>query len=646
MADPVKCVLLVDYDGLRRSLAAEAGDDVADRLTGGLDDWAGAIESGELIGPAGATRTLALRRCYINRAEAADAAKAYEQAGFEIVDGDGATSPDLRIAVDAMDAVIDAAGPTDIVLLATAPDLSPLVERLQARGHRVVIYADDSTAADYRAAADVVLGAADFAAFLTEGRLPEAPAAKSAVERGKIEAFAREIHAATSIPLFSPKTFAELFHHLAEEVTASGYHFQDTARNVADRLESSGRNVTPRQVVFVVKGLALKGHVFSTTDTAKSLAEVFREQARYLIGGAGITLDEEREALLAAWIAAPGDRPRSAGAGTPGETGSAEAGSQTARSKARRPAAGQQIGQARRQAAGCETRRAGEAARTPEIGGASAEAVPAAGQARTEIARRGQSRHRRAHRRLRQAEAVEPPAPRRRPGRRRRRRPRRRTSPIRSNRPSWRRSPKRWTCWSRMAAATRRNQVPANRPAPSHGLPTSATPTISRPVTSRREQTPQQTALPSPQGKPPADEDEDGGGDIGDEIQRIIASYNRNRKDDDRGGVASAVGEVLAAVHRHHRAGDEGGVVGGEIGDQRGDLLRLAEPADRNLRDDPFEHLLRHAGDHVGVDIARADALTVMPLRAFSWASALVKPMMPGLRRPNSWPGRSGPSGR
>ncbi len=63
-------------------------------------------------------------------------------------------------------------------------------------------------------------------------------------------------------------------------------------------MTAAGRNVNRRQVVFIVKGLALKGHVFSTTDTPARLAEVFREQARYLITNAGITLDEREDELL------------------------------------------------------------------------------------------------------------------------------------------------------------------------------------------------------------------------------------------------------------------------------------------------------------------------------------------------------------
>jgi hypothetical protein len=66
-------------------------------------------------------------------------------------------------------------------------------------------------------------------------------------------------------------------------------------------------------VLFVVKGLALKGHVFSTTDTPERLAEVFREQVLYLAGNSGIEVSEEETALLPAWIvgrsAAPPPRP-------------------------------------------------------------------------------------------------------------------------------------------------------------------------------------------------------------------------------------------------------------------------------------------------------------------------------------------------
>ena len=306
MVEPVKSVLLVDLDGVGRSLAASGDEGMDERLAERIADWSGAIESGELVEPAGTLRAITLRRCYVGPASADETRAAFRQAGFDMVECAGQAQVELSLAVDAMEIAADASDALDFILLTAAPDLTPLVARLRDRGHRVAIHVSSVTAADYQAAADMTVPAAKLIAFLAESK---APVAASSADRARIEAFAREVHTATSIPMFSPKTFAELFRVLAAEVAENGYHFNDTAKNVAERLSGVGRNITSRQVVFVVKGLALKGHVFSTGDTAGRLAEVFREQARYLIGSAGIPLDADREALLDAWIAAPQAQP-------------------------------------------------------------------------------------------------------------------------------------------------------------------------------------------------------------------------------------------------------------------------------------------------------------------------------------------------
>ena len=310
MVKPVKSVLLVDLDGLSRGLAAAGGRQVDKRLAERIDAWSGAIENGELLEPAGTSRAIVTRRCYVSVAGADKAREAFAPAGFEIVECDDHAQAVLCLAMDAMDAAADTEDEMDFVLLTAVPDLTPLVERLHARGHRVAVYVDEETAADYQAAVDMTIPAGDLVALLADNEVPAT--ATPPAERSKIEAFAREVHAATNIPMFSPKTFADLFRFLASEVTEHGYHFSGTAKAVAARLADAGRNVTSRQVVFVVKGLALKGHVFSTSDTAEHLAEVFLEQARYLISGAGIRLDADREALLTAWIAAPAARPAKA----------------------------------------------------------------------------------------------------------------------------------------------------------------------------------------------------------------------------------------------------------------------------------------------------------------------------------------------
>ena len=532
MAEPVKSILFVDLDGLGRSLSTAGGPDMGERLSGRIHEWSDAIESGELIEPAGTPRTIAMRRCYVGPTSTEEAREAFQHAGFEIVDCDSQSQLGLSLAVDAMDAAADAGGTLDFILLTTA-DLTPLVERLRARSHHVVIFASEATDADTQAAADMVLPASEFVAFLDGSPpAPQEPVPVRSADRTRIEAFAREIHSATSIPMFSPKTFADLFRSLANEVTQNGYHFQQTAKTVAERLKDAGRNVTARQVVFVVKGLALKGHVFSNNDTAERLAEVFREQAHYLISGAGITLDDDREALLAAWIAAPPMLPAKP----------ARASRPTADAKpvrAPQPATDDQPMPQAPSTAEDKPARKSAPARRPDRPAAAKPAGPP----------RLPERPKSAALPAKVVPAPEPPKPARSPD-------------IRA------------TIAARIAASAKmkpsaRPPMGTDSPAPPPRKPDTTTEaedaiessilaaiaeavdvlvedgggdkTASRSAPPDRgarqppARGPQQDHPPEAEPAPPEEEHaEDGGGDIGDEIQRIVASYTRNRDDKGR----------------------------------------------------------------------------------------------------------------
>ncbi len=519
MVEPVKSVLLVDLDGLGRSLAAAGGEGVDKRLSERIDDWSGAIESGELIEPAGTLRTIAQRRCYVGSASADAARVRFVNAGFEMVECDGQAQVELSLAIDATDAAADADGAFDFILLTAALNLTPLVERLHARGHRVAIYASETTTADYQAAADMVIPAKDLIAFLAEDKAAPAAAA-SAADRSKIEAFAREIHEATNIPMFSPKTFADLFRVLAAEVTQRGYHFNQTAKTVAERLASAGRNVNSRQVVFVVKGLALKGHVFSTSDTPERLAEVFRDQARYLIGGAGITLDAEREALLDAWISAPA-------AAKPARPPAAEAKPARKPAPERRPEKPAAARPATPPRVPERPKSAALPAKAPPRPPATAPAKPArtADDLRATIAARIAASAKM------KPSSTRPPA-----------KPDGSAPPPSPRRPA--NAPADDAIESSILAAIAEavdvlvddggdNGSPPTPPDRQGREPPARRPPAERPPAADRP-----TAAERPTAAdraPPAEEPEEEGGDIGDEIQRIVASYNRNREDDRRG---------------------------------------------------------------------------------------------------------------
>jgi uncharacterized LabA/DUF88 family protein len=324
MAETIKSALFVDYDSIHRSLKAQSRQ-AAERFAQRSSTWIAAIESGRLVkGGATARRRMMIRRCYADPQLLGKNRLAFVAGGFEVIDcppleGQERNSADIHIALDAMDALDHPSGYDEFVLLSADTDLSPVVTRLRTHDRTAIVYVNAGTPANYREIADglvdeaplIAILAAEEAPLAADGARAAAPAAGSA-SRADIEVLARKVHGATNVPLFSPKTFADLFRLLAAEISETGYHFQNTAENVAAKLVAAGRNVSRRQVVFVVKGLALKGHVFSTTDTPEKLAEVFREQVLYLVGNAGLTLDEGEVAFLPGWISGASTAPQAA----------------------------------------------------------------------------------------------------------------------------------------------------------------------------------------------------------------------------------------------------------------------------------------------------------------------------------------------
>ncbi len=328
MANTIKSALFVDYDSFHRSLKA-ANEDIVELLAQRSSVLVSAIENGKLVTPAaedGTRRRSLIRRWYADPQLLGKNRAAVIASGFEVVDcppleGWERNSAAVHIVLDTIEALNHPAGYEEFILLSADADLTPMLLRLRAHNRSTVIYANEVTAASYKAIADGMIEEEAFIDLLVSEDAPPEPEAEPELEtaaaptgdRSGLEALARKIHAATNVPMFSPRTFADLFRFLAQDVGERGYHFQETAERVTEKLTEAGRNVNRRQVLFVVKGLALKGHVFSTTDTPEKLAEVFREQVLYLAGSAGVDVTEDEAALLPSWIigrsAAPPPRP-------------------------------------------------------------------------------------------------------------------------------------------------------------------------------------------------------------------------------------------------------------------------------------------------------------------------------------------------
>ncbi|MBB5754943.1 NYN domain-containing protein [Prosthecomicrobium pneumaticum] len=318
MASIIKSVLFVDYDSIYLSLRSrEPG--IARRFASRPGVWVDAIERGELIDPPvqeGERRRVLLRRCYADPKLLGSARSAFAANGFQVIDcsplpGRERNASEVNIALDVVDALAHSTSFDEFIILSADTDFTPLIIRLRAHARMAAIYATPTTALGYRAIADGTLdenGLVSVLAPTADAESPEVETEEAEVvrpgiaDREELAALARRVHNATNVPLLSPKVFGELFRALAAEVSENGYHFQATAENVAARLAALGRNTSRRQIAFVVKGLALRGHVFSGNDSPDRLAEVFIEQVLYLTRAAGIELDDDELASIRAWI--------------------------------------------------------------------------------------------------------------------------------------------------------------------------------------------------------------------------------------------------------------------------------------------------------------------------------------------------------
>jgi hypothetical protein len=561
MAETTKSVLFVDYDSIHRSLAAGEAQ-AADRLASRIAAWVAAIENGRIFASrSDARRRILMRRCYADPALLGGGRSEFLSNGFQVVDcppaeGRERNSAAIHMVLDTIDALEHPTAYEEFVLLSADTDLSPVLIRLRAHNRLTAIYANSVTAESYKAIADAMIDEQRLISVLLSDEVPgaedQAPAAPAA-ERSEVEALARKISAATNVPLFAPRTFAELFRHLVEEIAENGYHFQTTAENVATRIAAAGRNVTRRQVVFVVKGLALKGHVFSTSDTPERLAEVFREQVFYLAENGGLTLDEHEKSVLPSWIVG---RLAPASPGAPQETEIQPAPAETPASNAAARAAGKsaddQPSRSRRRQRVTVVPKAEAAPPAPKP--ALEPAKPAAEVAARPVPAAPRPEPKPVPARVNVGEKAPPPKS---PAAM----PRPLINPVKPNPVAATTPPATPRPQSPLAAGARPPPVSAPRTPPSSrptaapqasdadkdAVESSILAAIAQAVDVLVEDSggkpkvsaPQKlTAAAPPEKKPPppppAEEVPSDGDDIGDEIQRIIASYNRNRGQDER----------------------------------------------------------------------------------------------------------------
>jgi len=183
--------VFVDYDNIYLSLKRK-NEEAARRFAKNAGVWLGAIASGELITPTNGVplstpRRIVMNRCYGNpvpRRNAQDNATDmnsfpfvrhhYLRAGFEVIDCPPLTaqlknSADIRMVMDVRDYLLHDTYFDEFIILSGDADFTPVLHRLRAHARRTVIYANDYTAAPYRAISDGEIREQDLISLLVNG---------------------------------------------------------------------------------------------------------------------------------------------------------------------------------------------------------------------------------------------------------------------------------------------------------------------------------------------------------------------------------------------------------------------------------------------------------------------------------------------
>ena len=148
----------------------------------------------------------------------------------------------------------------------------------------------------------VVTGSSTADATVPQLSAPVAPALSAAAfTEDAVYQLAKRVHDLIRVPLLSPEDYAALFETLAEQLNA--YGLSDDLNLMAEQLQYQGA-ASPRDAVFVLRGLQLSGHRFVIgEESGQDLAEAFLGSVLYRCRTrARLYLTEQEQVLLKQWL--------------------------------------------------------------------------------------------------------------------------------------------------------------------------------------------------------------------------------------------------------------------------------------------------------------------------------------------------------
>ena len=117
-------------------------------------------------------------------------------------------------------------------------------------------------------------------------------------------AVAREVCGLTGAPLLPPSALRHILDLLCEDLALQGYEPTETARRIREQCQQRhGLDVSMRDVVFILRGMQLNGHVFGRgQDDVRTLAQRLVNQVLFLCEREQMVLDAETVAMIRLWI--------------------------------------------------------------------------------------------------------------------------------------------------------------------------------------------------------------------------------------------------------------------------------------------------------------------------------------------------------
>ena len=117
-------------------------------------------------------------------------------------------------------------------------------------------------------------------------------------------AVARDVCALTGAPLLPPGVVRHVLDLLCEDLAQQDYEPTETARRIREQCQQRhGLDVSMRDVVFILRGMQLNGHVFGRgQDDVRTLAQRLVNQVLFLCEREQMLLGEPAVALIRLWI--------------------------------------------------------------------------------------------------------------------------------------------------------------------------------------------------------------------------------------------------------------------------------------------------------------------------------------------------------